>query len=94
MTTLLSVTQAAQAKSPVIVTWSYAPSGDQTGFIIQRATNAAFTQEVTNFNVGATVTSFSDYSAKKDVTYYYRVAATNSLGIGTWSNSLSITAHA
>jgi len=94
VTTLLSVTQAAATKSPVIVTWSYAPSGDQTGFRIQRATNAAFTQGVTNFNVGAAVTSFSDGSTRGGITYYYRVAATNSLGIGTWSNSLSIKAHA
>jgi len=94
VTTLISVTQAAEPRSPVVVTWSYAPSGDQTGFRIQRATNAAFTQGLTNFNVGAAVTSFSDGSTRRNVTYYYRVAATNSFGIGTWSNSLSITAHA
>jgi len=93
-TTLLSLTQAAQKGSPVVVTWSYTPSGDQTGFTIQRATNAAFTQEVTNFKVAGNVASFSDGSTKPGITYYYRVVATNSLGIGTWSTSLSIVPHA
>jgi len=93
-TTLLSLTQATPKASPVVVTWSYTPSGDQTGFTIQRATDAAFTQGVTNFKVAGTVTSFSDGSTKPGITYYYRVVATNSLGIGTWSNSLSIVPHA
>jgi len=93
-TTLQSLTQADPKNSPVVVTWSYTPSGDQTGFTIQRATNAAFTQEVTNFKVAANVASFSDGSTKPGITYYYRVVATNSLGIGTWSNSLSIVPHA
>jgi len=93
-TTLLNLTQANPRNSPVVVTWSYAPSGDQTGFTIQRATNAAFTQGIKNFKVAGTVTSFSDGSVKAGVTYYYRVVATNSLGSGTWSNSLSIAPHA
>jgi len=93
-TTLLSVTQAGPVRSPVVITWSYAPSGDQTGFTVQRATNAAFTTGVTNFNVAGDVYSYADGSTRQGITYYYRVAATNSMGIGTWSNSLSITPHA
>jgi len=92
--TLLSLTQDVLAKSPEVVTWSYAPSGDQTGFTVQRATDAAFTRGVRNFMVGATVTSFSDGSVKAEVTYYYRVVATNPLGNGIWSNSMSIVPHA
>jgi hypothetical protein len=92
-TTLVSVTQAAPTKSPVLVTWTYTPSGDQTGFTIQRATNAAFTTGLTTFKVGANVVSYSDTSTKAATTYYYRVAASNDLGNGSWSNSLSITPH-
>jgi len=94
-TTILSVTQAAATGSPVIVQWSYTPSGDQTGFTIQRATNAAFTQGVTNFKVGGNIASFSDNTGKTaGLTYYYRTVATNSLGTGLWSNSMSIVPHA
>jgi FtsP/CotA-like multicopper oxidase with cupredoxin domain len=93
-TTLLSLTQAAPRNSPVVVSWAYTPSGDQTGFIIQRARNAAFTQGVRNWNVAGNVASFSDGSTLAGLIYYYRVIATNNLGDGTWSNSLSIVPHA
>jgi hypothetical protein len=89
VTTLVSLTQAA-SKGPVVVTWTYAPSGDQKGFTIQRATNAAFTAGVTNYQVAGTVLTYSDTKIKVGVTYYYRVMATNPLGNGTWSNALSI----
>ncbi len=93
-TTLLSVTQGAPRNSPVVVRWSYTPSGDQAGFIVQRARNAAFTQQVRNWNVGADVRSFSDGSTNAGNIYYYRVIAINDLGYGTWSNALSIVPHA
>jgi FtsP/CotA-like multicopper oxidase with cupredoxin domain len=93
-TTLTSLTQAAPRNSPVVVSWSYAPSGDQTGFIVQRARNSAFTQQVRNFNIAGNAVSFSDNTASAGVIYYYRVVATNALGVGTWSNTLSIVPHA
>jgi FtsP/CotA-like multicopper oxidase with cupredoxin domain len=91
-TTLLSVTRAAVQGAPVIVTWSYAPGGDQTGFQIQRATNPGFTQGLQKFNVAGNVFTYSDKSTKPGVVYYYQVAATNDLGIGVWSNTVPIVA--
>jgi len=92
-TTLVSVTQATTKNAPVIVTWAYAPAGDQTGFVIQRATNAAFTTGVTTFTAAANAIRYSDTQTKAGTTYYYRVAASNALGNGLWSNSSSITAR-
>lgn len=93
LTTLSSVTQAAARRSPVVLNWSIAGNG-QTGFIIQRATNANFTRGLTQFTVGGNVFTFSDTTWRAGVTYYYRVVPTNFLGNGTPSNSVSITPHA
>ena len=82
------VVQAA-SNAPVVLTWTYAPAG-QAGFRIQRATNPTFTAGLVTFNVGD-VRTYSDGSVKRRTTYYYRVAPTNFLGPGAWSNSRSIT---
>ncbi len=91
-TTLVSVTQAAAAKSPVVVTWTYSAT-DQTAFTIQRATNSTFTSGLTTIKVGANVFTYSDTGTKAGTTYYYRVMATNFLGNGSWSLTKSITPH-
>ncbi len=91
------VSQAAATRSPVVVSWSYSPAGDQTSFTVQRATNSGFTSGLTTFNVNsATATSYSDTSTKAGTTYYYRVRANNALGSGAWfgTTPLSITPHA
>jgi len=93
-TTLVSLTQGSGRTAPVVATWSYSPSGDQTGFSIQRSTSADFTQGLTTFKVGPTVRTYSDGSVKRNTVYYYRVAATNDFGIGGWSNVLSIHTNA
>jgi len=89
-TTLISLTQANGNNKPVVVDWTYSPGGDQTGFTIERATNANFTVGRTVFKVGANVTTYSDTTISKGTLYYYRVAATNDLGMGPWSNVMSI----
>ncbi|MHB0877803.1 MAG: hypothetical protein ACYC5O_17335, partial [Anaerolineae bacterium] len=86
VTTLTSVVQGQPRFVPrVVLTWTYVPSGDQTGFVIQRASDAAFTTGLTSFTVGRTVRTYSDWSVRRGRTYYYRVAARNALGTGTWS---------
>lgn len=89
-TTLLTLTQGAVQGSPVIATWVYSPGGDQTGFEVQRATDPAFTQGLQKFKVAGNVLTFSDKSTKPGTVYYYRVAATNVLGTGVWSNTMAI----
>jgi FtsP/CotA-like multicopper oxidase with cupredoxin domain len=92
VTTLISVTQAAH-NTPVVVNWSYAPAGDQSGFTIQRAVNQNFTGGVVTFTAPAGATSYNDNTTVVRLTYYYRVAATDFLGRGAWSTTRSITAR-
>jgi FtsP/CotA-like multicopper oxidase with cupredoxin domain len=89
--TLVSVVQAATAKSPIVLTWSIAGNG-QTGYKVQRATNSGFTTGLTTITLG-NVTTYSDPAPTGTITYYYRVIPTNFLGDGAASNVRSITAH-
>jgi hypothetical protein len=63
-------------------------SPNATGFVIQRASDAAFTQNVTAFNVGAGVTSYSDVNVPAG-SLYYRVQAVNTAGSSAVSNVAS-----
>jgi hypothetical protein len=92
-TTALSVSQAAATKSPVVLNWTYTAT-DQTGFTIQRATNNTFSAGLTTIKVAGNITTYSDTKIKAGTPYFYRVMPTNDLGIGSPSNTVSITPHA
>jgi FtsP/CotA-like multicopper oxidase with cupredoxin domain len=81
----LSKTRSSAKNAPIVLIWSYSPSGDQTGFTIQRATDPAMTKNVRTFTVAGTVHTYSDSTAAPNTTYYYRIQATNALGAGDWS---------
>ncbi|HSL23386.1 MAG TPA: hypothetical protein VK886_17790 [Vicinamibacterales bacterium] len=74
----------------ITLTWTD-NSGNESGFIIQRAGDVNFTVGLTQFTVGANVTTYTD-TVGRGATFYYRVAATNVLGQSPWS--LPITAVA
>ncbi len=65
-------------------------STDETGFVVQRGTSASgpFTQIA---SLGANVVSYSNTGLTAATTYYYRVAATNSVGTSSFSNTASAT---
>jgi FtsP/CotA-like multicopper oxidase with cupredoxin domain len=52
-----------------------------TGITIQRATNSAFTANLVTFTVASTATSYIDTTAAHGVPYYYRVIASNTVGV-------------
>jgi len=91
-TTLVSATAGAGPGNNrnVVLTWSYAPGGDQTGFTIQRANNPAFTSPVTTIQVGD-ISTYNNTGLQRGRTYYYRVRANNAFGWSAWSNVLSAT---
>jgi FtsP/CotA-like multicopper oxidase with cupredoxin domain len=61
-------------------------SFNELGFIIQVATDSAFTQNVRTFSVRAGATTFTDTGVTVNRHYYYRVLAYNAAGNSDWSN--------
>jgi len=89
----------AWVSSLVRVTWTDR-SAVETGFNVQRATDAAFTSGVTTFSAlasspsttyGGTI-SYNDTTAAVSTAYYYRVQAVNAVGVSAWSNTALLAA--
>jgi FtsP/CotA-like multicopper oxidase with cupredoxin domain len=70
----------------VSLTWTD-NSNNETGFTIQRATNAAFTTGLVTSNVGANVTTFTTGNVSRATSYYFRIQATNAVGTSAWVNA-------
>jgi FtsP/CotA-like multicopper oxidase with cupredoxin domain len=76
------VVRASTARPPVraaVLTWTD-NSANETGFAIQRATDALFTVGLTNFTVGPNITTYTDTAITPNTTYYYKVSSTASIG--------------
>ncbi|MGW8178940.1 MAG: fibronectin type III domain-containing protein, partial [bacterium] len=74
-----------------IVTLNWADnSSNETGFLVQRADDAAFAFGVVNATVAGGVTTFSE-TATRGKTYYYRVLAFNDTTQSDWSNTATVT---
>jgi len=83
-------TAALKSKRGVLVTLNWADNSNvETGFLIQRAYDAAFTSGVVNATVAGNITTFSQ-SVSRGVTYYYRVHAFNDTTQSGWSNTISV----
>jgi hypothetical protein len=73
----------------VTLTW-VDNSNNETGFLVQRAYDAAFTSGVVNTTVGPNVTTLTQ-DAARGVIFYYRVHAFDNTIQSTWSNTATIT---
>lgn len=51
-----------------------------TGITVQRATDSAFTANLTTFDLVPTAVSYVDTTGVVGTTYYFRVVATNTVG--------------
>jgi hypothetical protein len=60
---------------------------NETGFTIQRATNATFTTGLATVNVGADVVT-NVQTVTRNTTYYFRIRANNLGGSSAWTNAL------
>jgi hypothetical protein len=58
-----------------------------TDNLIQRATDAGFTQNVTTVSIDGAATSYSDSSVAAGTTYYYRVRAENAISYSVWTDA-------
>jgi hypothetical protein len=83
-----STMATAISSSKIALSWTD-NSNNETGFRIQRSTNGVtFTVRA---NVGANVTTYTDTGLTPGTTYYYRVGAFNSCGIGNNLTAASAT---
>ena len=81
-----AVTTSGGSGAPITVTWTdNATNPAATMYTVERATDAAFTQNVvdTPLNV-PTATSFADTTVVSGTTYFYRVRAENSASYSVW----------
>jgi len=60
----------------VILTWTD-NSNNETGFTVQRATNATFTAGLTTTNVAANTTTLTVTGLSRNTNYYFRIRANN-----------------
>jgi FtsP/CotA-like multicopper oxidase with cupredoxin domain len=73
-------------RTTVALTWTDNAT-NETGFVIQRARNAAFTTGATSTTVNTpNLAARTMTGLTRNTTYYYRVAAHNAAGNSAWSN--------
>ncbi len=70
----------------VTLTWTDT-STTETGFRIQQATDAAFSQNVVTTTVNANTVRFRTANLPRRTNYYYRVQAFNAMGTSAWVNA-------
>jgi fibronectin type 3 domain-containing protein len=82
---------SAITRTSVVLSWTNNAT-NQTGVVIQRATNAGFTTAVTSTTVNTpTLTTRTMTGLRRNRTYFYRVAGHNAAGNGPWSNVVTFT---
>ena len=63
----------------VVLSWTDT-SNNESGFVVQRATDAAFTTGVASTNVAANAAGATITGLSRNTNYYFRVWSTNALG--------------
>ena len=87
---LAAVASVKNKKTATVnLTWND-NSDNETGFLIQRAYDPAFTSGVVNATIVGNMTSFSQ-NVGRATTFYYRVHAFNDTTQSDWSNTATVT---
>ncbi|MCG3209860.1 MAG: hypothetical protein FOGNACKC_03487 [Anaerolineae bacterium] len=87
----LAASAVAKNKKTADITLTWTDnSGNETGFLVQRADNAGFSLGVVNATVAGNVTTLSQTVARGK-TFYYRVLAFNDTTQSAWSNTATVT---
>jgi predicted phage tail protein len=73
-------------KRSVVLSWTD-NSTNESGFSIQRATNAAFTTGLNTSTVTANAITVTQTGLSKATTYYFRIRANNAVGSSAWVNA-------
>ena len=79
-----NLTATAVSRTQINLAWTDT-SNNEAGFLVERSTNGtSFTQIAT---VNSNVTSFANTGLAANKKYYYRVRATNAVGVSAYSNT-------
>ncbi|MBE0598144.1 MAG: multicopper oxidase domain-containing protein [Desulfuromonadales bacterium] len=62
-------------------------ANNETGFILQRATDAAFTANLVSTTLAANATTFNTGNVARNTAYYFRIQAINGAGPSAWVNA-------
>jgi len=79
---------SAASGSQINLTW-FDNSSNESNFVVDRATDTGFTQNLSTATLGTNTTSYSATGLSSGMTYYFRVRATNSAGSSANSNTAS-----
>lgn len=83
---------AITASAPLTATVGWVDNSvSETGYTVQRATNATFTLGLVTSTAPAGSTSFADTTVLANRTYYYRVRTAKGAMVSTWSPTAVIT---
>jgi Glycoside hydrolase family 44/PA14 domain/Fibronectin type III domain len=85
-----NLTATAVSPSQINLTWTD-NSGNETGFVVERATDSGFTTGLTVTTVAANTISYSATGLAAGTTYWFRVRAANGGGSSANSNAASTT---
>ena len=66
-------------------------ASNESDFVLERATDSGFTQNLLLTSLGMDITSYSDTSVSPSTTYYYRIRAHNNVGDSAYSNAVNYT---
>jgi FtsP/CotA-like multicopper oxidase with cupredoxin domain len=83
-----TITRTAAGPDTVVLVW-VDNSTNETGFTLQRATDAAFTTGLVEYPLGANTTTFTN-TVVHGTDYFYRILAFNLSGSSAWSNTLNV----
>jgi FtsP/CotA-like multicopper oxidase with cupredoxin domain len=70
------------------VTLTWANVANETGYTIQRSTNALFTANLVTNTIGANTTLYRTSNLLRNTPYYFRVRAYNGVGPSAWANAV------
>ncbi len=83
---LVAVATRNGTRDTVTLTW-VDNATNETGFTVQRAQNAAFTNRLTTYTVAANATTLVQTGVTRNISYYYRIRARNAAGNSAWVNA-------
>lgn len=81
-----SLTATAVAAGQINLAWTD-NSNNESNFVIERATNSSFTQNLKTYTPPANSTAFADVLLSPNTTYYFRIKAVNGSGSSAYSNT-------